>query len=252
MKHTLSHELYKMGHQRTSWLAFIILFGLMVYSATPVAYIDKSLVSQGFGAGQWVIIIMIALSANLVAMEFRNNTMATLLYKSPNRSSVFLSKLITLILYSFLLLLASFVFAVILKLVFVNQKFSWGLIYHQHTLITDLLLNLVGVALYLIFTITLSLLLISLIRSSAVVIVVGLFIGFLGSTSSAFIMQLLPGLKPVLAWNPLNMINVIVQLSNAGLSQTTALSNGQIITGTLLYALLFLVLGLWTFNKRHL
>lgn len=252
MKHTLSHELYKMAHQRSSWLAFVILLGLMIYSATPVAYINKSLVSQGFGAGQWVIIIMIALSANLVAMEFRNNTMTTLLYKSPNRSSVFLAKLMTLTLYSFLLLLASFVLAVILKLVLVNQKFSLVLTYHQHTLIADLLLNLVGVGLYLIFTITLSLLLISLIRSSAVVIVVGLFIGFLGSTSSAFIMQALPELKPVLAWNPLNMINIIVQLSNNGLRQTTALSNGQIITGTLLYAFLFLVLGLWSFNKRHL
>lgn len=130
MKITFSHELYKMAHQRSSWLAFIILFGLMIYSAIPIAYINKNLISQGFGSGQWVIIIMIALSANLVAIEFRNNTMATLLYKSPNRQSVFLAKLITLILYSLLLLLASFVFALIIKLIFVNGKFSWGLIYH--------------------------------------------------------------------------------------------------------------------------
>lgn len=87
MKITFSHELYKMAHQRSSWLAFIILFGLMIYSAIPIAYINKNLISQGFGSGQWVIIIMIALSANLVAMEFRNNTMATLLYKSPNRQT---------------------------------------------------------------------------------------------------------------------------------------------------------------------
>lgn len=80
-----------MTHQRSSWLAIIVLFGLMLYSSTPIAYINKGLVSQGFGAGQWVIIIAIALSSNFIAMEFKNNTMTTLLYKSPNRRSVFLS-----------------------------------------------------------------------------------------------------------------------------------------------------------------
>jgi ABC-2 type transport system permease protein len=52
MRITLSHEFYKIVHQRSSWLALIILFGLMVYTATPAAYISKNIVSQGFGAGQ--------------------------------------------------------------------------------------------------------------------------------------------------------------------------------------------------------
>ena len=251
MKTTFSHELYKMAHQRSSWLAFIILFGLMIYSAIPIAYINKNLVSQGFGSGQWVIIIMIALSANLVAMEFRNNTMATLLYKSPNRQSVFLAKLITLILYSLLLLLASFVFALIIKLIFVNGKFSWGLIYHQHPLITDLVINLAGVALYLMFSITLSLMLISMIKSSAAVIVIGLFVGFLGALISAFVMEALPSLANVLAWNPFNMINIIVQLANPSIHQVSSPTNGELVAGNLIYTLLFLLIGLWAFKKRN-
>lgn len=241
-----------MAHQRSSWLAFIILFGLMIYSAIPIAYINKNLVAQGFGAGQWVIIIMIALSANLVAMEFRNNTMTTLLYKSPNRQSVFFAKLITLIIYSFLLLLASFLFALIIKLLFVNDKFSWELIYHQHSLITDPVINLAGVALYLMFSITLSLMLISMIKSSAVVIVIGLFVGFLGAPISAFLMNALPGLKHILAWNPFNMINIIAQLANPSIHQVSALTNGGLIAGNLIYTLIFLLIGLWTFTKRNL
>ena len=250
MKTTFSHELYKMAHQRSSWLAFILLFGLMIYSAIPIAYINKGLVAQGFGAGQWVIIIMIALSANLVAMESRNNTMTTLLYKSPNRQSVFLAKLVTLILYSLLLLLASFVFALIIKLLFVNSKFSWGLVYHQHHLITDLVINLAGVALYLIFSITLSLMLISMIKSSAVVIVIGLFVGFLGAPISAFMLSTLPGLTNILAWNPLNMINII-QLADPNIHQISMLTNGELIAGNLIYTLLFLLIGLWAFKKQN-
>ena len=252
MKITLSHEFYKIVHQRSSWLALIILFGLMVYTATPAAYISKNIVSQGFGVGQWIIIIMIALSANFVAMELQNNTMATLLYKSPSRTTVFIAKLIVLIIYSIVLLIVGFLFALMIKLLFANGRFYWQMIYYQHSLMIDLLLNLAGVAIYLLFTITLSLLLISLFKSSAIVVVIGLFIGFLGANISGVVMQAFPSLKAVLAWNPLNMINIITQLSDPSLTKITALTNGQLIAGNLIYAVIFLVVGMLIFKKSNM
>lgn len=124
MKTNLSHEFYKMIRQRSSWVAVIVFFGLMLYSATPTAYITKNLISQVFGTGQWVIIIMITLSANFIAMELKNNTMTTLLYKSPNRWGVFVAKLIVLIVYSIILLIAGFIFTLIIKAVLVNSHFA--------------------------------------------------------------------------------------------------------------------------------
>lgn len=252
MKTTLSHEFYKMTHQRSSWLAIIVLLGLMLYASTPTAYINKGLVSQGFGAGQWVIIIVIALSSNFVAMEFKNNTMTTLLYKSPNRRSVFLSKLIILVIYSFLLLVISFLFALIIKFLLVNNRFDWNAIYHQHSLIVNLLINLVGVAIYLLFIVTLSLMLITIVKSNAIVIVIGLFIGFLGSTISDVMMKALPGIKDILAWNPLNMINIITQLSGSNGAPISDLTNVALVAGNLIYAIIFLFIGLWAFEKRPL
>ncbi len=123
MKTNLSHEFYKMIRQRSSWVAVIVFFGLMLYSATPTAYITKNLISQGFGTGQWVIIIMITLSANFIAMELKNNTMTTLLYKSPNRWGVFVAKFV-LIVYSIILLIAGFIFTLIIKAVLVNSHFA--------------------------------------------------------------------------------------------------------------------------------
>lgn len=250
MKTVLAHEFYKMGHQRSSWLAIVALFGLMLYSATPIAYINKNLVAQGFGAGQWTIIIMIALSANFVAMEFRNNTMTTLLYKSPNRQTVFWAKLIVLLGYGVLLLLCGLAFAMILKFLLVKDKFDWALLYHQHSLLNDLLMNFGGIAMYLLFTITLSLMLITIFKSSSVVIISGLAIGFLGATFSALAMQVLPGAASVIAWNPLNMINIITQFSNAGVAKSSGLSCGELVIGNLIYSLLFLIIGLGTFKKR--
>lgn len=252
MKATLVHEFYKMTHQRSSWLALIILFGLMVYTATPAAYISRGIVSQGFGAGQWIIIIMIALSANFVAMELQNNTMTTLLYKSPNRTMVFVAKLIVLVIYSALLLAAGFIFALIIKFLFASGKFDWQMIYHQHTLMENFLLNMLGTAVYLLFIISLSLLLIALFKSNAIVVVIGLFIGFLGANISAVIMQALPALKSVFAWNPLNMINIITQLSNESTMKLSALTNEQLIVGNLIYTAIFLLIGVWIFKKRSL
>ncbi|MBB1068887.1 ABC transporter permease [Limosilactobacillus sp. RRLNB_1_1] len=252
MKTNLSHEFYKMIHQRSSWVAVIVLFGLMLYSATPTAYITKNLISQGFGTGQWVIIIMITLSANFIAMELKNNTMTTLLYKSPNRWGVFVAKLIVLIVYSIVLLIAGFIFTLIIKAVLVNSHFTWQSIYHQHTLFNSLLLNLLGVGIYLLFIITLSMLLISLFKSSAVVIVIGLFIGFLGANISALIMQTFPGIKSIIAWNPLNMINIITQLSNSRVIQSSALTNNELIIGNLIYVVVFLLIGILVFRKISL
>lgn len=252
MRKTLAHECYKMAHQRSSWLALIILLALMLYTATPTTYISKNIVAQGFGMGQWTIIIMIALSAHFVAMEWQNNTMTTLLYKSPNRTTVLVAKLIVLVIYSVLLLLAGFVFTLVIKAVLASGKFNWQMVYHQHTLMGDLWLNILGTAIYLLFTISLALLLISLFKSSAIVVVIGLVIGFLGTTISAMMVQLLPALKSVLAWNPLNMINIITQLANADTIKLSALTNGQLIVSNLVYTAIFLLAGVWIFKKRSL
>ncbi|EEU30516.1 hypothetical protein HMPREF0501_00894 [Limosilactobacillus coleohominis 101-4-CHN] len=252
MKMTFSHELYKMVHQRSSWVAIVALCCLMTYSATPTAYITKNLVAQGFGVGQWSIIIMIALTANFFTMELRNNTMTTLLYKSPSHSTVFLAKFFVLVIYGLLLILIGFLFALLIKIGFVGNKFAWQMMYHQHPLINDLLLNLLGVAVYLMFIIALTLLLITLFKSSALVIVVGLLIGFLGANFSGIALQAFPHFRRVIAWNPLNMINVINQLSDAGMNKITALTDTELVIGNLVYAAIFLFIGLIVFRKSDL
>ncbi|MFR0771406.1 MAG: hypothetical protein ACLSH6_04725 [Limosilactobacillus pontis] len=118
-------------------------------------------------------------------------------------------------------------------------------------MINALIINLTGVGIYLLFTITLSLLLVSLVKSNATVIIIGLFIGFLGANISGVMMQAFPGLESVIAWNPLNMINVITQLSNRSVMKLTMLSNDELIIGNLIYAVIFLVAGLWAFKKRN-
>lgn len=251
MKKNLYHELYKFNHRHVSLYGILVMIGLMLYTAIPSSNITKNIIEQGFGAGQWAIVVIIVISVDIIAMEFRNNTMSTLMYKSSNKISLYFAKLITLILYGIFLLFIGGITTFIIKAFAVNNKFNWEMFYHAHSLLMDLLLNLSGALIYILFIITLALLLTSLVKSDAIAIIVCLIIVFLGADISNVIMQVFPNFTSVLAWNPLNMINIITQLSNNSIINITHLTNIQLIFANIFYSLLFLGIGCLFFKKRH-
>lgn len=247
MMKSIVHEFYKLSHQKMPFYGALALLGLMLYTSIPTAYITKSIVAQGFGVNQWVIIIMIAMSSNLVMMEYRDHTMPTLLYKSPNRVVPYVTKLIALIAYSIFLMLIGIVFAFLFKMILAHS-ISWSSqIYHQ-TVLVNFGYGIAGTAVYLLFTITLSLMLVALFKSNAIVIIIGLVIAFFGANLSAILIQSLPGLKMIIAWGPLNMINIIHPVSNLMAQNTICLSNIQLVVGNLVYSLIFLLIGISVFK----
>lgn len=252
MKINLSHEFYKFAHRKIPLYGILVLLVLMLYTVGTSYKMTPSLLSQGFGAGQWAVIIIIAISSDMIAMEWRNNTMATLLYKTSHKSILYTAKFIVLVFYSFILLVFGIIFSFILKTLMVGSKFSWHDDYHGHPLINALFLNMGGTMIYLIFIVALSLMLILLIRNNATVIIIGLAIGFLGSDLSNLAMSAFPGLKSILAWNPLNMINIITQLSNNEMVTVTHLTNSELIIANLVYAVVFFWIGALLFKKRSI
>ena len=246
MGNNLSQEIYKFTHQRTSLYGLLIMIALMLYSSIPAYKVNPFLITQGFGAIQWCAIIMVAVSADSISMEYRNNTMVTLLFKSNHPFTIYLAKLITLVVYGITLLLAGFICSLILMLLLGNN-YSWSDNFHGYSLITALGYNLLGAFIYLLFTISLSLLLVILLKSNSIVIIIGLAVDFLGANFSGLLMNILP--KQLWAWNPLNMINIIVQLSNQSVIKITHLSNFELFLGNGCYTLLFIILGLWAFKN---
>lgn len=106
MGNSLSREIYKFTHQRTPLYGFLVMIALMLYSSIPSYKVNPFLITQGFGAIQWCTIIMVAVSADFISMEYRNNTMVTLLFRSNHQFTIYLAKLITLVVYGITLLLA--------------------------------------------------------------------------------------------------------------------------------------------------
>lgn len=250
MKIDLLHEFYKFAHRRIPLYGILILLGLMLYTIGTSYKISPYLLTQGFGAGQWAIIIIIALSVDMISMEYRDHTMATLMYKTSNKSALYTAKFIVLVIYSILLLACGVLFSFIIKGILVGSRYYWLENYHGHSLINALLLNVGGTLIYLLFIVAFSLVLILLIKNNATVIMIGLTIGFLGADLSSLAMVAFPSLKAILAWNPLNMINIISQLSNNDMQKITYLTNSQLIIANLIYAALFFGIGLSIFKKR--
>ncbi len=221
MKTSLDHEFYKLLRQPTTRWAPLVLLALQLYTALPVA--------------------------NLITGELRHHTLALLLAKSPRRSAIFLAKAIAGYLLGAALVALGLLLAFLLGALLAPG--GWGRAFHQHALWQALLLNGGGALAYLFFALSLVLLLAVWLKNAATVIITGLTIAFFGAPLSNLLQAALPGLRPLLVWNLLNMINVISQLGNDQLQVISGLTNFQLLAGTLAYGALFLLLGGWLFAR---
>ncbi|KRM41820.1 ABC transporter permease [Lentilactobacillus parafarraginis] len=251
MKRSLQREFYKFYHQRVPLYGAVILLVLMLYTTVSQSGISENVIVHGFGAGQWITIIMVAIASSFVAMEYQNRTIMTLFYKSNNQATIFFAKFLVISLYGGLLTVMSLVVTLIFKMIFVGNHYSWTTIYQQHHLIVGLTLNMVGAVIYMLFIIALAFLLITVIRVNAAVVGIGLAIGFFGAGLSSFMMGAFPGLTAIIKWNPLNMINIIGQLANANDSKFSLLTDSQLIWANLTYVLIFLIVGMVVFKRQR-
>ena len=163
-----------------------------------------------------------------------------------------MNKFLVIILYGTALLILGIVMTFLFKALLVGNQFRWIASYQQTNLLNALLLNLVGVFIYLLFIESLAFLLISWIKNNAAVIGIGLAISFLGASLSSVIMSDFSGLIPLMKWNPFNMIYVMNQLAvPKKFIKISYLTNSQIITCNIIYIIIFMILGYLLFKKRR-
>ncbi|NUG38328.1 ABC transporter permease [Lactobacillus mellis] len=246
----LKQENFKFWHQHFPFygMAALALFMLETAISGPI---KPRIIAQGFGLGQWVILIMITISPTFLALEYKNNTIITLFYKNSNKKNIYCAKFLLTFSYGLLLNAGGFIFALGLKSLFVGDKYSWTIIYENtQDLITTLLLNIGGSIVYLLFIIALCFFLFTLIKVNVAVIGIGMALGFLGASFSQLLMDSFPHYQNLLKWNPLNMINIINQLPQVNYAQHSALENSQLLLAVLIYTLIFLGLGYQLFQNH--
>ncbi len=252
MMPSLQEELFKFTHQKIFVGGILTLLLLMSYSALTIEMSTTQLIFE-FGAVQWIPIIVIAVGSAFFAMEYQHHTILILLYKTTNKWQIYLAKLLVVWVYSMVLILIAALFTVILKFLLVGQQYAWlaPVIDHQ-TRLALLLGNSLGTLVYALFIVTLAFMLIMLLRLNAAVIGVGLSMGFMGAGFSVALMKSFASLVPIIRWNPLNMIFVTQQLANPPYAAVSHLSNGEIIGGNIIYAIIFTILGYYLFKHRRI
>ncbi|MCH4056832.1 MAG: ABC transporter permease [Lactobacillaceae bacterium] len=250
MQNDLQIEWYKFRKQRLPLYGSLALVLLMIYSGLTSSD-GRSLMLSSFGAIQWLPIILIAVGSSFLDMEYRYHTVIMLRYKSSNLFKSYLAKLVIVYFYGVGLVLLALLLTILLKGVFVGNQVRWfDLIADRGSILQITLVNLLGTLLYLLFIVTMSFMLILIVKINAAVIGISLAIGFFGAGLSEALIKTFADATTILRWNPLNMILVTQQLTNSQYVQISHLTNPEIIVGVFGYALLFLILGYQLFKKR--
>lgn len=249
LKTSLRHEFYKFYHQKIIIYAMIALLGLMVYSTTA-RQSPESMLTLAFGAGQWITLIMITVSSTFLAMEYENGTIVLLLSKMDNKFEIYISKILVLLSYAAILIVISIIFTFILKMLLFCHQCSWFETIGQKNLLQLLSLNILGSIIYILFIVSFTFLLLSLLKVNSAVIGIGLAAAFFGAYISGALISISDWVK-VTAWNPLNMINIVRQLSDGSVIKITKLTDTQLFFGNLGYTAVFIIVGYVLFKKRR-
>ncbi|WP_143461924.1 ABC transporter permease [Levilactobacillus enshiensis] len=253
MAFSLYQEFYKLNHRKLTWLAPLVLLILMILTGLSIGYNEsKLLMATCYNAPDWIMLILVVIGATTFSMEFQNNAILTLLYKSPNKALVYLSKYIVILAYNLWLHLLAMLFTLGLHTIPMNRSVSWSAIYlYQQPLWENMLKTVAIDVLTTTFIISLIFLLSCLINSNAVVISVSLLMVFMGQFVSANLLNA-EKFTQVLRWNPFNMTNLTRQYYNyTTYFDTSHLLNQQLLQGALSYTLLFIVVGYLIFRKKR-
>lgn len=251
----LKRELYKLMHRKLPWWIISLLVIFMIFMGVAMGKIySKLLVMTCFNCSDAILVILVIVGSTIFSTEFQNKTILTLMYRSPNKGTVYLAKFITIFIYNVFLHIVAILFTVLFNTVpIVTNLTSWTAIYKYNQPLFINMLATTGVD-TITSTLIISLICLTscLINFNTVVIVVNAMIVFMGSDLSSNLLNLHLGPVKIIRWNPLNMLNLTTQYYNyATYHLTLLLSTDQLLVGTLCYTIIFTLVGYLIFKKKN-
>lgn len=180
MRYSLCQEFYKLIHKKVTWLAPCLMILLMLVLGLTYDS-DRWLIMSSFGINEWISLVLVLVGSTMFSMEFQNRTILTLLYKTPSRMYVYLSKFIVICTYDLFLHIIAMIFTMIFNVIMPNLRFSlWATYQYQQSLFVNMVLTSTIDMFTTLFIISLIFLMSCLISENSVVIAVNLGLVFLG------------------------------------------------------------------------
>ncbi|MBF2214509.1 ABC transporter permease [Staphylococcus epidermidis] len=251
----IKQECFKLCKKKSTFIIPIIVILLMVVQAIISKNYDdvfspQSSIESAFSGFSWFIFLLIIQASTIISMEFYHGTIKNLLYRKYTRTSIIISKIITLILFSLLYFIISIVVGIILWAIFFNDINLLESKGDELSLLSKMLLTGLGtyVGTWLVLSVTL--LISCAMKSPGVSIAVGIVFYFATSILSG-ILTIIVDKWEWLKWNPISMMNIMVQIIDKEMKKFTKLELHELFIGNIVYIIIFLILVVFVFKKKN-
>jgi ABC-2 type transport system permease protein len=252
----VKQECFKLLHKSSTYISSATLLLLMTALGFLSKYYPRSWGKpeiqfvQLFAGIYWIPLFMIAACSSIIAMEFQYGTIKELLYRKYYRGQILISKWITMFLYSVYFFAVSLAWSLVIEAVLFNDTFKLSDQYNnQLTIIHANILAIIGSFLVLWMILSLVLLLANVFRSAAAAISIGI-VGYFGLYIIEGMMIKIMNRWEWLKWNPLNILNLPLQLTESNADKVTLLSTPEMVGACLGYTIILLALSYTVFKRR--
>ncbi|AYY61748.1 MULTISPECIES: ABC transporter permease [Staphylococcus] len=251
----IKQECFKLCKKKSTFIIPIIIILLMVVQAIISKNYDdvfspQSSIESAFSGFSWFIFLLIIQASTIISMEFYHGTIKNLLYRKYTRTNIIISKIITLVIFSLLYFIISIVVGFILWAIFFNDINLLESKGDELSLLSKMLLTGLGtyVGTWLVLSVTL--LISCAMKSPGVSIAVGIVFYFATSILSG-ILTIIVDKWEWLKWNPISMMNIMIQIVDKSMKKYTKLELHELFIGNIVYIVIFLILVVFVFKKKN-
>ena len=251
----IKQECFKLCKKKSTFIIPIIIILLMVVQAIISKNYDdvfspQSSIESAFSGFSWFIFLLIIQASTIISMEFYHGTIKNLLYRKYTRTNIIISKIITLVIFSLLYFIISIVVGFILWAIFFNDINLIESKGDELSLLSKMLLTGLGtyVGTWLVLSVTL--LISCAMKSPGVSIAVGIVFYFATSILSG-ILTIIVDKWEWLKWNPISMMNIMVQIVDKNMKKFTKLELHELFIGNIVYIIIFLIIVVFVFKKKN-
>ncbi|EJE11684.1 membrane protein [Staphylococcus epidermidis] len=251
----IKQECFKLCKKKSTFIIPIIIILLMVVQAIISKNYDdvfspQSSIESAFSGFSWFIFLLIIQASTIISMEFYHGTIKNLLYRKYTRTNIVISKIITLVIFSLLYFIISIVVGFILWAIFFNDINLLESKGDELSLLSKMLLTGLGtyVGTWLVLSVTL--LISCAMKSPGVSIAVGIVFYFATSILSG-ILTIIVDKWEWLKWNPISMMNIMIQIVDKSMKKYTKLELHELFIGNIAYIIIFLILVVFVFKKKN-
>ncbi|WP_105956543.1 ABC transporter permease [Apilactobacillus quenuiae] len=243
----LRQEIYKQIHGKfyIGWPIVMLLMSLIggyFISSNKHGFSHNGFAENIFSINiEFALIAMVVFSSTIMIGDFANNTVKYLFSRQFSRLQIFISKLVTTFFMYIYLIVMSYIFTFITKIIFASSG-DFGMKY--------ILQDMFGISWFLLLLLPMVMLVSNIVKNNGVAIALGILFFFASSIINPFSMLVMKKFE-ILKFNPINFLNINVQFTDHTMKAMTHLSLTSMEIGIVIYALIFTAIAYVIYNHRN-